>query len=451
MTARMLKSLFIGAILTCAIHQSRAELQIRIISADFISQSQFRVVAHIFNIGSEVVVQIPYGEAAATFPQDLRTDVYAEYRKPTSQGITKTLPLSITIKTLLGTSISAEYHQRIAPTGTTTYYEWEIVFDIPIQALDISLNILGVTKDVKDSEFAKRYEKEAGKSGNLAMQDGDELFAQGKYKEAIQKYMIAVKNNEQTLPKLASNLTEAFYQLGNTSLSEGDPDEALDDLGIARKYAQDYKLPSAAKIDSKLAVCYAKLGERNAKQMSYGDALWLFRKSLTLDASNSNSQEGFRQIEAMKHSPALAGVLCILPGGGQIYNHSYVKAGLVVAAVGVGALIATSNLNKAADFDAEGNRLYQQFLAVNNGSNPNLAAQLSSQSDAAFRDRDKAKQSAMLGVAVGAVAVGFSIWDAITDASSYNTRFEPTNAVQKYQLSFFPSCKGASVLLAIRL
>lgn len=450
MRRTILKALFIVSILTFALpFSSQAELQIRITSADFISTNQFRVVAQIFNIGSEVVVQIPYGDAAINFPPELQTDVFARYRKPTSQVVTKTLPLSITIKTLFGTSIAADYHQRIAPTGTTTYYEWEIIFDIPIQALDISLNILGVTQDIKDSEFAKRYEKEAAKSGTLAMQEGDELFANGKYKEAIEKYMIAVRNNEQTLPKFAPNLTEAFFRVGDAALSEGDLEEALEDLGIARKYARDYRLSTISKIDQKLAVCYAKLGERNAKQNSFGDALWLYRNSLALDATNSDAQNGFQQIEGMKRSPALAGVLCILPGGGQVYNQSYVKAGFVLAGVAVGALVAKSNLDKAADFDAKGNDLYQQFLAVNNGSNPNLAGQLSSQSDAAFRDRDKAKESASLGIAVAVLAVGFSVWDAITDANSYNTQFEPTRSVLKYQLSFLPTRGGGSFSFAL--
>ena len=331
--------------------ESRAELRVRITSADFIDPNKFRVVAQIFNIGSEIVVQIPYGDAAVNFPQDLRSDVFALYRKPTSQTLTKLLPLSITIKTLFGTSIPAQYHQRIAPTGTTTYYEWEIVFDMPIQALAVSLNILGVTQTIKDSEFAKRYEKEVTKSGNAAMQEGDELFAQGKYREAIQSYMIALRNNEQTLPKLAPNLAEASYRLGDTSLSEGNIDDAVGDLVIVRRYARDYLLPSATKIDRLLAVCYARLGQRNTEQKSYGDALWMFGTALKLDAANSQAQQGLNHVDAMKRSPAFAGIAGLLPGGGQLYNAAYLKAGIFSFAVIVPTLVAIPKFSKARDMN----------------------------------------------------------------------------------------------------
>ena len=452
MTPRMLKSLFTAAIFTSAIvHQSRAELQIRITSADFIGQNQFRVVAQIFNIGNEVVVQIPYGEAAVNFPQYLRTDVYAEYRKPTSQGITKTLPLSITIKTLFGTSIPAEYLQRIAPTGTTTYYEWEIVFDIPIQALDISLNILGVTQNVKDSKFAKRYEKEATKSGNLAMQDGDELFAQGKYKEAIQKYMIAGENNEQTFPKFAPNLTEAFYQVGDTSLSGGDLEEAFEDLGIARGYARGYRLPSASKIDKRLALCYAKLGQRSTEHRSYGDALWLFRNALDLDATNAEAQWGFRQVESMKRSPILAGFSGLLPGGGQLYNAAYIKAGIFSVGVIIPALVAIPKFNKIRDLDDRIQVLEKQLDTLFLYKYIDISTAVANQRDNLRQELNSTQTSANIFFGIAVIAFGYSIYDAVTEAISYNTKFEPTNSIRKYQLSFIPSSKGATLSLRIHL
>jgi len=140
-----------------------------------------------------------------------------------------------------------------------------------------------------------------------------------------------------------------------------------------------------------------------------------------------------------------------LPGGGQLYNAAYIKAGIFSVGVIIPALVAIPKFNKIRDLDDRIQVLEKQLDTLFLYKYIDISTAVANQRDNLRQELNSTQTSANIFFGIAVIAFGYSIYDAVTEAISYNTKFEPTNSIRKYQLSFIPSSKGATLSLRIHL
>ncbi len=284
--------MFLTAILFFSSSMAFAQLEVEIVSAEFTSESTLSVLAHIRNLGSSGGVFIPHGRAAMHINPNLRDDIdiLLRYRPKGVDRIVKDLPSSITIKTWFGGSIEAEMFQEIASTGTTNYQLWEIVFSVPYNALDISVDIFGAVHRIPDKKEAIRAEREATEKANIILSEADKLVTEGNYKEALNKYGLALGIEFRSRSRFGENYSEALSAVGDEEMNASNYDEAAKYLLKAYRHANEYNLSNKSRIAKELAIAYVKLGKVDQETGNFSDALWFFKVAKKLDTNNLEAQ-----------------------------------------------------------------------------------------------------------------------------------------------------------------
>ncbi|MEO8664387.1 MAG: DUF5683 domain-containing protein [Ignavibacteria bacterium] len=413
-----------------------AQVEVKLKSFEFIGHTKLKVIVQIQNIGSAFSAFNPYGEAWSHIsPYREQVDAYIEFSIPSTPTL-KYLPSSIMAKTIFETQIPVEAFQTIEPTGLSTFYEWEMVFNhLTLNAYNVSIYLLGVNIIIENRESTLDLLKSTQEKSEIEIEEGDKYFSEGDYKNAVLKYTDATKNYIQSFDKVKVNLTESFYQLGKEALDKNHLTDAFESLSIAYKYSSEYNLSNEHLIKAKLADCYLKLGKQNENKKRFGDALWLYNNSYYLN-ENSLAKDRLENIESMKKSSSFAALQSIVPGIGQFYNGNIGKGLITIVGVGLSSFLAIHFENKARDYDNEAITLESQLLTPAVFTDPVLKSKLESQKYEAERKRDNNKIYSVSSILGGIVFYIYSFIDAISTSKEYNKQFLPTNQINKFTLSY---------------
>ena len=413
-----------SAILIFGVSTTFAQLRVEITSAEYIDSSTLRVLTQIQNIGSRVMVFVPYGQAAIHINPNIeeRDDIgiLLRYRPQGVDRIVKNLPSSVTIKTLFGGSIGAEMFQEISSTGTTSYQLWEMIFSVPYNALNVSIDVFGTVHRIPDRKEAILLEQEATEKADRIIAEANTLVAEGKYEDALNRFRLAQGVEYRRHSEFGENYAEALYAVGSEQMNASNYETAAEYLSKAYRYAYDYGLPNELKITRKLAVAYIELGNINHEVSAYGDAFWFFQEAKRLDRANLEAQQGIRTIEQYQRNPVTATLLSIIPGLGQFYNRRTVEGVLFLAG---GAFFTTA-------------------------AAANLLAEENEQAYSYERSNSEKARNAFFGYGILAV---WSMYRANSQAHSFNDKiYQQSNAVDKYRVALVPSSSGINFALRIQ-
>ena len=121
--------------------------------------------------------------------------------------------------------------------------------------------------------------------------EGNRLFGEGKFEEAVQYYLEAQAENPETL-ELRYNLGDAFYR-----------QEAYD------KALQEFKRALESRDKTLLAKSYYNIGNVNFRQKRLGEAAEAYKRSLELDPDDLdakiNLELTLERLEAITHAKGL--------------------------------------------------------------------------------------------------------------------------------------------------
>jgi len=398
-----------------------AQLDIEVGAAEYVDASHLKVPVKIQNFGSRTEVFVPYGQRASmNIDLDERDDVgiFLRYRPQGRDHFAKRLPSSIVIKTSFGGTIEADAFQSIPSTGASSYQLWEVLFPVSPDGLDVSVNLFGKVVSIRDREGAREREQEREQVALTRAEKADSLVEREEYREALDSYSAALRENERTLSSFAENYTVALYEVGVDELSASSYEEAADKLLEAYRYADEYQLSTKQRIASKLSISYAELGNNRLRSNNFGDALWFYRKARQLDNSNETALHGINAVADMRRSPRKAMLLSVVPGLGQFYNGRYLEGtgflagGIFLGAKAVTSLSPTDEDNHASYEGTEGTALSYVGMYA--------------------------------GLAI------YSMYRSLNQAQDYNARlFQQSSSVQKYSIAVGPSSQGLNFALRI--
>lgn len=175
----------------------KAQLTLEYESVRYIDDGLIQVVANLQNLGSTASAFIPYGSARMNIDpnrnQSRRIDALIRYRYAGRNDYYYDLPNSVNIKTWFGTSIEAEMMQTIRSTGASNYYQWELIFSVPHDALDVTVILFGESESLPDRPEAIEAENEGENRSFLITSTADSLFEAENYSEAYSKYSQAYR------------------------------------------------------------------------------------------------------------------------------------------------------------------------------------------------------------------------------------------------------------------
>lgn len=327
----------------------KAQLTLEYESARYIDDGLIQVVANLQNLGSTTSAFIPYGSARMNIDpnrdQSRRIDALIRYRYAGQNDFHYDLPNSINIKTWFGTSIEAEMMQTIRSTGASNYYQWELIFSVPDDALDVSVILFGESKPLPDRPEAVEAEKTGKNRSFLIASKADSLFEAGNYSEAYSNYSQAYRLNNSILPQIRDNYVKTSLYLGDEAL------EQQDFKAVDRYYSQAKRFSdssSQSTVEEKIINYYLAKADSEFEEGNFGDAYFFYDEIQSINPNHEYSNSQIRRIESMKRNPTTATFLSVLPGVGQFYNKKYTEGTLFFA---VGGFLLTNAIIKYSQED----------------------------------------------------------------------------------------------------
>jgi len=406
-------------IVNCLFAQLRVEYE----SVRFIDNQHIQVFAKIQNLGGTTSAFIPYGNAwRYTFDwnnkQDYgRIDALLEYRLAGRNDTSYDLPTSITIKTWFGTSIAAEVIGNIQSTGASNFYRWELIFQVPTNALDISVDLFSYKRQIPNRSEVIEREKFASKEAILLSEKADSLFEAQNYSEAYKNYSKAYLIDNSILPKIRDNYLNASLYLGDDALEKNDIESSFIYYRQANRLSSTANL-SVSKLNQRLINLYQIKADSEFEQSNYGNAYFFYNEIILLDPNHKFSKNQIVRIESRKRNPTTATMLSIMPGLGQFYNKENLEGVLFFA---IGGLFLTS--------------------AIIN---------LSNDDEGTYCGESIAKEEAKVSLYYyGALAV-WSMYRARSQSNKYNeSLITPNEEIKRFKIAFVQTHE--SIKLALRI
>lgn len=314
-----------------------AQLILEYESVRYIDDGLIQVVADLQNLGSTASAFIPYGSARMNIDpnrdQSRRIDALIRYRYADQNDFSYDLPNSVNIKTWFGTSIEAEMMQAIRSTGASNYYQWELIFSVPNDALDVSVILFGESEPLPNRpKVIEQYEQEKIRASELVAET-DSLFDEGNYSQARSNYSIANRLDNSLFPQIAEKYFLSIKYLGDDALNNNDFESAYELYDQAKRIADRGNI-STHPMNNSVVNFYEKKGYTELNESNYGNAFFFFDEVLSIEPNNKNARREIQSIESLKRSPALATTLSIVPGGGQFYNKHNLTGLIFIAAGG---------------------------------------------------------------------------------------------------------------------
>jgi tetratricopeptide (TPR) repeat protein len=399
--------------------QLKAQLTLEYESVRYIDEGLIQVVANLQNLGSTASAFIPYGTARMNIDpnrnQSRRIDALVRYRYSGQNDFTYDLPNSVNIKTWFGTSIEAEMMQTIRSTGASNYYQWELIFSVPHDALDVSVILFGESEPLPDRPQAIQAEKAGENRSFLTASKADSLFEVGNYSEAYSNYSQAYRQNNSILPEIRDNYVSSSINLGDQALQKNDFSSAERYYSQAKRFSNS---SNQSTVEEKIIEYYLANAESEFDEGNFGDAYFLYDEIQSINPNHDYSNSQIRRIESMKRNPTTATFLSVLPGVGQFYNKKYTEGTLFFAA---GGLLLTNAIIKFSQEDQ-------------------------TTSGTEVSPQEKAQNSLYL---YGALAA-WSMYRANNQAKDFNSRlFTPSDGAKGLKIAFVPTHNSINFAMRI--
>jgi len=315
--------------------QLKAQLTLDYESVRYIDDGLIQVVANLQNLGSTASAFIPYGTARMNIDpnrdQSRRIDALIKYRYAGQNDFYYDLPNSVNIKTWFGTSIEAEMMQTIRSTGASNYYQWELIFSVPHNALDVTVILFGESESLPDRPEAIEAESAGENRSFLIANTADSLFEAGNYSEAYSNYSQAYRLNNSILPQIQNNYVNAALYLGDEALEQQDFNTADRYYSQAKRFSDS---SSQSTVEEKIIDYYLANAESKFDEGNFSDAYFFYDEIQSINPNHDYSNTQIRRIESMKRNPTTATFLSVFPGVGQFYNKRYTEGVLFFAAGG---------------------------------------------------------------------------------------------------------------------
>lgn len=327
----------------------KAQLTLEYESVRYIDDGLIQVVANLQNLGSTASAFIPYGSARMNIDpnrdQSRRIDALIRYRYAGQNDFYYDLPNSVNIKTWFGTSIEAEMMQTIRSTGASNYYQWELIFSVPHDALDVTVILFGESESLPDRPAVIEAENAGENRSFLIASTADSLFEAENYSEAYSKYSQAYRLNNSILPEIRDNYVNSALYLGDQALEKKDFSSADRYYSQAKRFSDS---SSQSTVEEKIINYYLANAESEFEEGNFGDAYFFYDEIKSINPNHQYSNNQIRRIESMKRNPTTATFLSVLPGVGQFYNKKYTEGALFFAA---GGFLLTNAIIKSSQED----------------------------------------------------------------------------------------------------
>lgn len=372
-----------------------------IVYNDFIAHDYFRIKIKIAALKGDTTLYIPTTEHRSRKISETESAFYIRSRWVSSSGFEYIFPSSVRVITPEGI-MKQDLFYTIRKDQTPA--EIDLLFRIPAVSHEKKMYILGGWVNIPVHSNIQSEERDV----NLLFELADKEAAQGKYADALKKYIQIILFDKSRYEAAAERAAFAQTELAVEYLAKGNTDDAYILLSSAREIKDKHQGPRMSRSDSLYARCLAEMGEKRYAAQQPGEALYFLRESLEF-VQSPPVQNRYDYIMGEKRSLWTLGFLGLLPGGGQFYKGEYAKGAIMAGLFAAGISIMSISFDEA-DKSTKMADYYQSQIPGAIGYDRFAFTRLE------YSSREEAKRKNQIGytaLAVSGVTLLWSIYDGI--------------------------------------
>ncbi len=267
------------------------------------------------NVGSRDFFFVPYGDRWQMIRiDDDEKSFSVRYNYIPTGRANKEIPSSVTIKTIFDSYIEMEHQYEMPSTGTSGQY-WKIIFtNIPQEAENVTIDILGWEYVIGDLAHAKRAREERDIRIQTLITDGSNFLSEKSYEGVIKSFKQVIQLDNSYYNELSPKISLSYLELGETSFNNGDWASAIDNYELCIK--ADYT--NRKTIARNHGQAMFQLAKENYQDSEFSIASDMFDKALGIDpAIEEEISSYFNSIHINRISNT---ALSVFPGIIQLYR-----------------------------------------------------------------------------------------------------------------------------------
>ncbi|MBC8552285.1 MAG: tetratricopeptide repeat protein [Candidatus Brocadiales bacterium] len=386
------------------------------------------------NIGSRTHFIVRYGARwQMTRLDDKDKEFSIKYKHIPSGRDYKEIPSSVTVKSIYGQYMEMEHSYEMPSTGTSGE-TWRVMFtNIPLEAENVKIDILGWEYSIGDLSLADKARYQRDEKVNNLIAEGNKFQNRNDYKDAIVSYTEAIKLDNSKYKELSPKVSLGFFNLAEIDFENNEYESAIENYELCLNADKSRR----AEISANYAEALFQEADSYYSQSDYVLASDVFAKAINIDNSIKDKVDSRFNSIRMSQLPNVA--LSSLPGIMQLYRSkntsekvSQVFSGsfspdnldvlnglIMIGSFSVCSVISYSSYNNADDY-------YDKYLSA------------TSEQDAGdyYEQTISAQKTALIASTISIGAVLWSIYDSYKWVNWHNYMFTLNN--KKYSAAILP-------------